>query len=59
MSLITEDISNLEAACARSVVDGFGEKSFKIMDKAADFYGEGSKQYNRETRDKIRGEMEE
>lgn len=59
MNLITEDITSLEAECAKSVVEGFGEKSFKIIDKAADYYGEGSKQYNKETRDKIRGEMVE
>ena len=56
---VENDISELEADCAKSVFEGFGGQSTNILNGASYFYKEASKQYNKESRDKILKELEE
>ena len=56
---VENDISDLEADCAKSVFEGFGGQSSNILTKATYFYKEASKQYNKESRDKIMSELED
>ena len=43
IKLITDDIAELEAVCAKSVVEGFGEKCYVIITKATEFFNDSSK----------------
>ena len=56
---VESDISELEADCAKSVFEGFGGQAANILSKASYMYKEASKQYNKESRDKILNELED